>query len=302
MDIVSKITGDSLSATEFNQIPSELEGLITSLGLTPSSGAVDQVAQSIARMSAGGDFYTDSGSANAYVLGTIGSQKRPTAYFDGMRVRFVPGNSGTGVATTVNVAGLGNKSVKTGSGAGSDPASGTILAGVVLDLFYDATNGVFKVSFVTAATGKRILGQGYADTSTYMTTTTSVPNDNTPWQNTEGAEALTLAYTPQDATSKLVIFAGAMVSPSSNYNFTGAALFKDSDADAIAMAVNSTTSAGFMSSVAFCHEQVAGSTASQTFKLRFGSQGGTAHLNGSSSGARFGGSAKTYIKILEIEA
>lgn len=150
MDIVSKITGDSLTAAEFNQIPSELEGLISSVGLTPAAGSLDQVAIAIAYMAGGGDFYTDSGSADAYVLSAIGSQERPDAYFDGMRIRFFPGNNNTG-ASTVNVAGLGNKNIKTGAGAGSNPTANDINITSEAEATYDSTNGVFKLVVVAAA-------------------------------------------------------------------------------------------------------------------------------------------------------
>lgn len=152
MDIVSKITGDSLTANEFNQIPSELEGLITDTGQTPAAGDLAQIRQAVARMSGSGDFYTDSGSANAYSLATIGSQPRPAAYTDGMRVRFVPGNNNTG-ASTVNVAGIGIKNIKTGSGAGTDPAADAIVSGEIIELFYDLTNDVFKIALFGTSGG-----------------------------------------------------------------------------------------------------------------------------------------------------
>ena len=43
MDIVSKINGNTLSATEFNQIPTELEALITSSGQTVSDAILNQI-------------------------------------------------------------------------------------------------------------------------------------------------------------------------------------------------------------------------------------------------------------------
>lgn len=144
MDIVSKITGDSLSAAEFNQIPTELEGVITDVGLTPSSGDTAQLSKAISRYVANGTFYTDSGSANAYVCSTIGSQKRPSAYTDGMKVEFFPGNANTG-ASTANAAGLGVKNIKVGSGAGADPSADDITPERLCTLIYDGTNGVFKV-------------------------------------------------------------------------------------------------------------------------------------------------------------
>jgi len=58
----------------------------------------------------GGDYYIDSGTANNYVLTPTGAA--PIAYTDGMLIRFLPTNTSTG-GSTVNVAGLGSKDIRT---------------------------------------------------------------------------------------------------------------------------------------------------------------------------------------------
>ena len=68
MDIVSKINGNLVSATEFNQSSVELEALQTSSGQTSSDAILNQVSIATSRYAAN-NFYTDSGAANAYVLG-----------------------------------------------------------------------------------------------------------------------------------------------------------------------------------------------------------------------------------------
>jgi len=115
-NIPTKITGDSLTAAEFNQIPDELENIITGTGQSLSGADLNQVGKSLAVYAAGGQAYTDSGAANAYVLSVIGSKQAPTAYFVGQVIRFVPGNNNT-TASTVNVATLGVKSVVDKHGA-----------------------------------------------------------------------------------------------------------------------------------------------------------------------------------------
>ena len=141
MDIVSKITGDSLTATEFNQIPNELENTISSTGQTPNDGDLFQVSKSIADYTANGDFYTDSGAADAYVLAAQGSKQAPTSYATGTRVRFSVGNTNTG-ASTVNVATLGVKSIKRQDG--SALSIGDMVAGEIVELEYDSTNFLLK--------------------------------------------------------------------------------------------------------------------------------------------------------------
>lgn len=138
-DIATKVDGSStLSAAEFNDIPGELENAITSTGQALSSGDLNQLGKAMATYTGLSDFYTDSGSANAYVLTAVGSLKSPASYVSGMRIRFKPANANT-TAATVNVAGLGVKSIKTLSGS-SDPASGDIAASTDITMVYDGTN------------------------------------------------------------------------------------------------------------------------------------------------------------------
>ena len=140
MDLVSKSTGDSLTATEFNQIPSEIENALSSTGQSPSTGDLHQLAKAIVDYAGHGDFFADSGSSNTYVLTAQGSKQSPTAYIDGMRVRYTVGNVNTG-ASTVNVATLGVKNIKTPDG--NDPAPGDLSGRVTLE--YDAGNGYFII-------------------------------------------------------------------------------------------------------------------------------------------------------------
>jgi len=149
-NIPTKTDGVStLPAVEFNQIPDELETSITDTGQTLAIGTLDQVSKAMSIYAAGGDFYTESGAADAYVLSLIGSKKAPIAYFNGMRVRFLPGNVNTG-ASTANVNSLGNKDIKKADGS-TNPAAGDITAGRELTLTYDGTNFRIVATAATAA-------------------------------------------------------------------------------------------------------------------------------------------------------
>jgi len=141
-DLNDKLTGQSLQASEWNQVPSEIQAVIESLGIALSGADLAQLAKAIAGYVANGTFYTDSGVADAYVLTTIGLKKSPTAYTDGFTAVFRPGNANTG-ACTVNVAGLGVKSIKTSSGV--DPAASTLLASKLVTLSYDLANDWFEI-------------------------------------------------------------------------------------------------------------------------------------------------------------
>ncbi|MFZ6874215.1 hypothetical protein ACO0LF_19330 [Undibacterium sp. Di27W] len=78
----------------------------------------------------------ETGTATAHVLNPVTAL---LAYTTGLLLLYRPVNAGTG-ALTVNVSGLGAKSVKTLLGA--DPTSGDLVANQPLLLMYDGTNFV----------------------------------------------------------------------------------------------------------------------------------------------------------------
>ena len=82
---------------------------------------------------------SDTGTANAYV---ISLEKTPPAYSDGMHICFRANSTNTGAAT-VNVNGLGVKSLKDYSGAAL--SAGAIVSGAFTSAIYDNTNGYFRV-------------------------------------------------------------------------------------------------------------------------------------------------------------
>lgn len=139
-DLTGKITGSSLTAAEWNQLPQEVQNVITALGIPLGSGDLNQLGKAIAGYVANGTFYSDSGVADAYVLSTIGSKQAPTGYTDGFEINFVTANPNTG-ASTVNVAGLGVKSIKTSTGA--DPGASDIIGRA--KFVFDAGNDWFEL-------------------------------------------------------------------------------------------------------------------------------------------------------------
>ena len=139
-DLNDKITGGTLTATEWNEVPSEIQNVIEGLGQTLSSGDLDQLGKGIAGYVANGIYYTDSGIADAYVLAKIGSKQAPTAYADGFRASFIAGNSNTGAAT-VNIVGLGVKNIKVSGGGNPSPGD---ISGRTLVTF-DSANDWFEI-------------------------------------------------------------------------------------------------------------------------------------------------------------
>jgi hypothetical protein len=294
MDVAAKVTGNSLTASEFNQSIDELENIITGTGQSPSSGNLNQVGRGVADYSSHGDFYTDSGAADAYVLTVTGSKQSPTAYVAGFRARFIAGNSNTG-ASTVNAGALGVKSIKRQDG--SALSAGDIVAGQIIKLEYDGTNFVLQVQ-----TGGGLIQFVESQDGAVATGTTPIPVDSSIPQNTEGDEYLSVAITPTNASNKLTITALVNLTTSNIDQRVVIALFQDATADALAAAFASVGASSQLSSqVALTHTMTAGTTSSTTFKVRAGSaSAGTTTFNGVGGVVTFGGVMASSITITEI--
>jgi hypothetical protein len=131
-------------AIEMNSVFDELINAVESSAQTLTDDDNFQLAKAISAYAAGGDFYTDTGSANTYTLGVIGSKEAPNDYSEGMRIRFLAANANTS-ASTVNVAGLGSKSIKLNTSGTATPA-GIIQAGKLTEAFYNTAGGYFVIA------------------------------------------------------------------------------------------------------------------------------------------------------------
>ena len=109
-DLTGKITGSTLTAVEWNQLPQEVQNVITAPGQTLTNADLNQLGKGIAQYVANGSFYTDSGAVNVYSLSAISGYQAPVAYVNGMIIAFLAANTNTG-PSTVDVAGLGAKNI-----------------------------------------------------------------------------------------------------------------------------------------------------------------------------------------------
>jgi len=180
-DIATKADGVStLTSAEFNQIPLEMENSISDTGQTLTNSDLNQMSKAMSTYAAGGDFYTDSGIADAYVLSLIGSKQSPTAYFVGMRVRFLPSATNTS-ASTIDVNSLGSKDIKKSDGS-SDPAAGEITLDREVTLTYDGT--VFRLPSQSAGTATDVTVANEAtDTTCFPAFFTAATGDLAPKSN-----------------------------------------------------------------------------------------------------------------------
>jgi len=138
--LTGKNTGDSLTAVEWNQLPAEVQNVITGLGIALSPSDLNQLGKAIAGYAANGQFYTDSGVANAYVLTVVGAKQKAPAYSNGFTVYFRATNNNT-AASTVNVAGLGVKAIV--DRFGNPLPVGAISISDITELFFDSANDRF---------------------------------------------------------------------------------------------------------------------------------------------------------------
>jgi hypothetical protein len=141
-DLNDKVTGGTLTAAEWNEVPSELQNVIQALGLTLTSGDLNQLGKAIAGYVANGSYYIASGPANAYTLAGIGTKQTPPSYTNGFAVRFKVNATNTG-ASTINVSGLGVKQIR--NTQGDVLVGGELLAGSQVILSYDSANGWFEI-------------------------------------------------------------------------------------------------------------------------------------------------------------
>lgn len=149
------------------------------------------------------------------------------------------------------------------------------------------------------------IGHGYTQSATAVSTTSTIDIDDTIPQNTEGAEVITLTYTPQESDSILKIEVSLQVGGGSSSAIV-AALFVDSTASALmarATYVGSGSTIDWANqSLNFVHYVVAGTTASRTYKVRIGtSDGNTAYSSRNANGGLFGNVDYSTISLTEIK-
>ncbi|HCZ49675.1 MAG TPA: hypothetical protein DCZ11_11800, partial [Gammaproteobacteria bacterium] len=205
-------------------------------------------------------------------------------------------------------------------GAGAADSSGVIYTGTAVTSKAVRVLGYLEYTLTTAGTwdtapsvihvagprtrmpGDRVQVTRVRD-ATYASGTTTIPNDNTIPQNTEGVQwPSTLSITPTSAINLLEITASIQVENSSNNNMV-LALFQDSTADALSAMSFNNNQAGARASVFMAHQMRAATTSSTTFKVRAGgSAGGTTSFNASGGAATLGGVLGSYIQVEEIMA
>lgn len=139
-NVAVKVNGDTLDASEFNPSTQECMNAVTNTGQSLDTSNNFQVSTAMSIYSACGNFYTDSGSANSYILAITGSLQSPIVYRDGMLIRFIPANSNSG-ASNVTVGSLGSKNIVRQGGSALE--AGDLTAGIYANAVYNSGLGKF---------------------------------------------------------------------------------------------------------------------------------------------------------------
>ena len=185
-----------------------------------------------------------------------------------------------------------------------EPADGSVTVGKLSTTGSPSASTFLNGSMAWATpSGGKVAQVVQAETNSIINTTNSISNDTSIPQISEGAEALTCAITPTNASSTLFIFVDMVLGSGGGGVGSIIALFKDSTANALQSKVVQTGQVNVVHADAkFIHKIAAGSTSAQTFKLRFAaSGGGTVGINSyDGSTASMGGTMKTSLIIMEV--
>ena len=188
----------------------------------------------------------------------------------------------------------------------------TFAANDVLEFTAEAAN-VWRLTNAQLANGKALVESisafptgtarllGSIQTNAYDSTTSVIADDDTIPQIGEGKEILSLAVTPSNAASTLIIKGSGNLGHSAAQNQTVLALFVDATANALASSFGTSENANMTEKVEVEHIVSAGSTSARTYRLRFGpGSAGTCGINGSSGGRLHGGVLRTILEVWEI--
>ncbi len=226
----------------------------------------------------------DANGVTAITIASTASQVNGitlTPSATGNPVTIAATGSDSNLGLTLSSKGSGALKLNTLTLPSADGTSGQVLT----------TNGTGTLSFSTTGS---IVKVASTTLRTLQTSTTVLPHDDTIPTISEGAEVLSLAYTPTSASSTLIIDINIMAMSNSSARVVSASLHQDGGASICA---SSDTNC-----VNFRHIMTSGTTSATTFTVRVGpSAAGSVYINGTAAGVQlYGGKANTSMIIWEV--
>ncbi len=135
------------------------------------------------------------------------------------------------------------------------------------------------------------------------TGTTTIPDDDTIPQNTEGDQYMSGGLAPTSAVNLVEVEAEANLSNSASGFVMTMALFQDSVANALAAVQESRPATTNRVAMRLRHLMQAGTTSTINFKIRAGAgAAGTTTFNGASGARKMGGAMSSFLAVREIQA
>lgn len=281
-------------AADISKITNDLAQLRAVIGGTTDAAIPSVWATPASVLSQSANAVTTAGTSTAYTL----SPSQAIAAYAAGQTFWVKFHTACGAAPTLQISGLSSPPTLV-----RQRADGSYASIGANEIPTDHRSRVTLISTTQALvetmppTGviRRVDATPY---TTYTSDTTSIPNDDSIPQNTEGLEILTATITPQHAANRLVIEAVVHMSGDASRTCI-AALFQDSTADALAVAVETSPASGNVMTVRLRHEMAAGGTSATTFKIRVGTTTGTFYVNGTNSARSFGGRLACTLSVTE---
>jgi len=162
------------------------------------------------------------------------------------------------------------------------------------------TLSTFSPSASNALTGS-VVQVVNTQTGAVSTGTTTIPDDDTIPQITEGNQILSRSITPTNASNTLIIDVLLHVSVTSD-SVIQAGLFQDATANTLAAGRIFDPNATVINPLKISFTMTAGTTSLTTFTVRAGGTSGTTTFNGISGARKLGGVLYSSIIIKEIKA
>lgn len=164
----------------------------------------------------------------------------------------------------------------------------------------DNSTKVATTAYVAANKGGCVISTTTYTTNTSLTTI--IPADDTIPQNTEGTEIMSIAYTPQNASSTILVCWEVYCGTSISGTPVAAPLFKDSGANALKTAWSwGPSNNNPTTEVVGSYSESAGSTSARTYKVRVGAGSGNVYPNGSGAATRiYGGTSECRMTVIEV--